>query len=233
MLGREEKRPETNEGKLVKRRWKRGSRFGNPLGRDQFLFMIRREKPIRGHTIMAMRILRFALPSFMAFIILFLGCQHAAIAYRLRREGLDPVLLPPTAGNHTSESDSIAVKQARQENANTADCDIAGELISLHWGNSTAYISFHSRAFLASDNQSPDQVGRGTYDDPFLALAKFRSDLTERQSKGCLSPIQSDRLRRAIVENLPLPPAIAYSLELGSYDVTGFIDLTPDFWGQL
>jgi len=169
----------------------------------------------------------------MAFIILFLGCQHAAIAYRLRRDGLDPVLFPPTAGNYSSELVSIAVKHARQRNPNTADCDIAGELLSLHWEKSTAEISFHSRAFFASDNASSNQGGRGIYIDPLLAIDKFRVDLSDRQSKGCLSLIESERLRRAIVENLPLPPEIAYFLQLGSYDVTGYIDLTPDFRMQV
>lgn len=182
---------------------------------------------------MAMRILRFALSLLTAFVILFLGCQHAAIAYRLRRDRLDPVLFPPTAGNYRSELVSITVKHARQRNPNTADCDITGELLSLHWEKSTAEISFHSGAFFASDIQSSNQVGRGIYVDPLLAVDKFRVDLTERQSKGCLSPMESERLRRAIVENLPLPPAIAYFLQLGSYDVTGYIDLTPDFRMQV
>jgi hypothetical protein len=182
---------------------------------------------------MAMRIVRFASSLFLAFIILFPGCQHAAIAYRLRRDGLDPVLFPPTAGNYRSESVSIAVEHARRRNPNTADCDVAGELLSLHWDKATAEISFHPRPFFTSDIQSSNQVGRGIYVDPLLALDKFRVDLTELQSKGCLSPTESERLRRAIVENLPLPPAIAYFLQLGSYDVTGYIDLTADFRMQV
>lgn len=180
-----------------------------------------------------MRILRFALSLLMAFIILFLGCQHAAVAYRLRRDGPDPILFPPTAGNYSSELVSIVVKHARKRNANTADCDVAGELLSLHWEKSTAEISFHSQAFFASDMQSSNQAGRVIYVDPLLAIDKFLVDLTERQTKGCLSTIESERLRRAIVENLALPPAIAYFLQLGSYDVTGYIDLTPDFRMQV
>lgn len=185
-----------------------------------------------------MRTLRFALS---IFIVLFLGCQHAAIAYRLRRDGLDPILLPPMAGDHPSESVSIAIKHARETNSTisstrgstTGDCDIAGELISLHWQKSTADISFHSQAFFANGNQSPNPAGRGFYVDPLLAIDKLRLDLTERQSKGCLSPLEGERLRRAIVENLPLPPAIAYFLQLGSFEVTGYIDLTPDFRMQV
>lgn len=209
---------------------------------------------------MAMRTLRFALSILAVFIILFLGCQHAAIAYRLRRDGPDPILLPPTVGDHPSESVSIAIKHARETNSTTIStigsttgsttdstswstsrstsrqtggpttggCDIAGELISLHWQKSTADISFHAQAFFTSESQSPGQVGHGLYVDPLLAIDKFRLDLTERQSKGCLSPVEGERLRRAIVENLPLPPVVAYFLQLGSYN-TGFIDLTPDF----
>lgn len=196
-----------------------------------------------------MRTLRFALSILVVFIILFLGCQHAAIAYRLRRDGLDPILLPPMAGDQPSESVSIAIKHARETNSTTTstmgsttgstsgstsgDCDIAGELISLHWQKSTADISFHAQAFFANENQSPNQVGRGFYIDPLRAIDKFRLDLTERQSKGCLSPLEGERLRRAIVENLPLPPAIAYFLQLGSFEVTGYIDLTPDFRMQV
>jgi len=184
-----------------------------------------------------MRTLRFALSILVVIILLFLGCQHAAIAYRLRRDGLDPILLPPMAGDHPSESVSIAIKHARETNSTTTstagsttgDCDIAGELISLHWQKSTADISFHSQAFFANESQSPNQTGRGFYVDPLLAIDKFRLDLTERHSKGCLSAVEAERLRRAIVENLPLPPAIAYFLQLGSFAVTGSIDLTPDF----
>lgn len=192
-----------------------------------------------------MRTLRFALSILVVFIILFLGCQHAAIAYRLRRDGLDPILLPPMAGDQPSESVSIAIKHARETNSTTisstgsttgstaglttGECDIAGELISLHWQKSTADISFHSQEFLAGANQSANQAGRGFYVDPLLAIEKFRLDLTERQSKGCLSPLESERLRRAIVENLPLPPVIGYFLQLGSFEVSGYIDFTPDF----
>lgn len=202
-----------------------------------------------GHRIIGVRTLRFALSILLLFFILFLGCQHAAIAYRLRRDGPDAILLPPSAGDQPSESVSIAIKHARKTNSTTTsstgssagsttasttgDCDIAGELISLHWQKTTADISFHSQSFITNENQSPNQTGRGFYVDPLLAIEKFRLDLTERQAKGCLSPLEGERLRRAIVENLPLPPAIAYFLQLGSFEITGYIDLTPDFRMQV
>jgi hypothetical protein len=180
-----------------------------------------------------MPIARFVSPILAALVILFLGCHHAATAYVLHRNGLEPILLPPTRGDNASQTFSVAIKGARQA-APKIDCDIAGDLMSLRWQGSTADVSFHSQPFFAiSADQSPNQIGRGMYLNPLVAIDKFRLDLAERQSKGCLRAIESERLRRAIVENIPLPPAVAYFLQLGSYDVTGYFDLTPDFRMQI
>jgi hypothetical protein len=171
-----------------------------------------------------------------AFAILFVGCQRAAMTYWLHREGPNPVLFPPTKGTHAPESSpsSIAIQQARQTAPKIVGCDIAGDLISLHWQGTTAYVSLHSQSFFtASVDQSPMQVDRGIYVDPLLAIEKFRVELADRQSKGCLRANESARLRRAIVESLPLPPAVAYFFQLGSYDITGYFDLTPDFRMQV
>jgi hypothetical protein len=163
-----------------------------------------------------------------ALLILFLGCHHAATAYVLHRDGLDPVLFPPR-GDNASQVLSVAIKDARQATPKI-DCDIPGDLISLRWQGSTADISFHSQTFFAiPPDQSPNQIGRGMYIDPLLAIDKFRLTLAERQAKGCLRATENERLRRAIVERFPLPPAIAYFLQMGSYDITGYFDLTPDF----
>jgi hypothetical protein len=175
-----------------------------------------------------MRVPKISL-SIAAFIILVFGCQRAAIAYRLRHDG---VLLPPTAADNTSQTVSIAIKRARHETQKTTDCDISGDLLSLHWAGSVAQIAFHSQSFFAPPNDSRSQGG-GMYVDPLIAISKFRSELVERQANGCLSEIENERLLRTIVETLPLPPAIAYFLELGSYDVTGYIDLTRDFRMQV
>jgi hypothetical protein len=179
-----------------------------------------------------MSITRFCSLASGAVLIFFLGCQHAAIAYRLRRDGFDPVVLPPTKADETSESLSVAIKHARHTIPKGVDCDIMGDLVSLHWANSTAQVSFQSRSLFAPD-QSPNQVGRGMYVDPFLSIDKFRLDLVERESKGCLSAVENERLRRAIVENFPLQPDLAYSLQLGSYSVSGYFDLTSDFRMQI
>ncbi len=186
-----------------------------------------------GYNQTLMPIARFVSPIVAGLVILFLGCHHAATAYVLHRNGLDPILVPPTRGDAASQTLSVAIKGARKANPKI-DCDVAGDLISLHWQGNTADVSFHSQAFFAiSADQSPNQIGRGMYLDPLLAIDKFRLDLAERQSRGCLRAIETERLRRAIVENLPLPPAIAYFLQLGSYDITGYFDLTPDFRMQI
>jgi hypothetical protein len=166
-------------------------------------------------------------------IALFLaGCSHAPMAYHLQREGLDPVLFPPTKLKQKTTATEIRVnlKNARTESVSAAACDVESNVMSLHWQGTTAAVSLHTQSFFTpTADQSPNQTGPGLYIDPLVAMEKFHNDLLDRQTKGCLRPDENTRLRRAIVENLPLPPAIAYFFELGSYDVTGYFDLTPDF----
>src|ERR1700719_715941 len=161
-----------------------------------------------------MRLTRLALTLTTALVILFLGCHHAAIAYVLRRDGLDPVVFPPARDGNASQVLSVAIKRVRKTTAKR-DCDIQGDLISLRWQGTTAEVSFHSQEFFAiSADQSPNQVGRGMYLDPLLAIDKFRSILAERQAEGCLRRIENESLRRAIAEHVPFPPAIAYFLPM-------------------
>jgi hypothetical protein len=180
-----------------------------------------------------MRAIRFCSLIVTAILIFFLGCQHAAIAYHLRRDGLDPIVLPPTTVGRISQSVSVALKHARRAAPEGIDCDVSGGLISLRWTKSTAEISFQSQSFFAPEPSSPNQMGRGIYVDPLLTIDKFRLALVEREAKGCLSAAEEERLRRAIVESLPLQPDIAYFLQLGSYSVSGYFDLTPDFRMQV
>src|SRR2546423_4220208 len=180
-----------------------------------------------------MRVAKYILTA--GFALLFLGCQHAILTYSLHREGGNAILFPPTKAARTSDgaSSSIAIKRARRGGARIAGCDIANDVISLHWHGETANLSLHSQSFFASADQSPMQIERGMYLDPLLAIEQFRVDLSDRQLRGCLRADESERLRRAIVENLSLPPAVAYLFQLGSYDVNGYFDLTPDFRMQI
>jgi hypothetical protein len=168
----------------------------------------------------------FALALFLA------GCSHAPMAYHLQREGLDPILFPPTKIKETTSTAEIHVnlKNARAQSTSVTGCDIEGSVLSLRWNKTTAVVSLRPQSFFTQTaDQAPNQTDRGLYVDPLLAMEKFHADLLERQTKSCLRPDENTRLRRAIVENLPLPPTIAYFFELGSYDVTGYFDLTPDF----
>jgi hypothetical protein len=167
-----------------------------------------------------------------ALVFFLTGCGHAPATYQLRRQGLDPVLFPPTKlKERASSSDiNVSLKNSRAQSSSVAGCDIDGTVVSLRWQGTTAVVSLRTQPFFAATaDQSADQTGRGLYVDPLVAMEKFQADLLDRQTQGCFSPAENTRLRRAIVENLPLPPAIAYFFELGSYDVTGYFDLTPDF----
>jgi hypothetical protein len=160
------------------------------------------------------------------------GCGHAPMAYQLRRQGLDPVLFPPTKLKETSSTSDVHVslKNSRVSSESGAACDIDGAVVSLHWQSTTAVVSLHEQAFYTTTaDQAPNQTDRGLFIDPLVAMEKFHVDLLDRQTKGCLRADENTRLRRSIVENLPLPPTIAYFFDLGSYDVTGYFDLTPDF----
>jgi hypothetical protein len=167
-----------------------------------------------------------------AFALFLSGCGRAPATYQLRRQGLDPVLFPPTKLKQTATASDIQVrlKNSRAHSQPGQPCDIDGTVVSLHWLGTTAVVSLRTQSFFAATaDQSPSQTDRGLYVDPLVAMEKFHSDLLDRQAKGCLSSAENTHLRRAIVENLPLPPAIAYFFQLGSYDVTGYFDLTPDF----
>ena len=180
-----------------------------------------------------MQIARLASAFAVSLVIFSIGCHHAATAYVLQRNGLDPIIFPPTQSDTSSQILSVAIKGARKSTVKT-DCDIPGDVISLRWRGNTADISFRSQAFFAtSSDQSPNQIGRGMYVDPLLAIDKFRLALSESQVRGCLRETENERLRRTIVEYFPLPPAIAYFLQMVSYDITGYFDLTPDFRMQI
>jgi hypothetical protein len=190
-------------------------------------------RTIRSQSMTALtKIIRSNSAALTLLALLISGCGHAPMAYQLRREGLDPVLFPPTQLKEktTAAEIRVSLKNARAQSESIAVCDIDGDVVSLHWQGTTAVVALHTQSFYApAADQSPNQSGRGLYVDPLVAMEKFHADLLERQTKGCIRADENTRLRRAIVENLPLPPTIAYFFELGSYDVTGYFDLTSDF----
>jgi hypothetical protein len=167
--------------------------------------------------------------------LLLSGCRLAPGSYNLHRDGGDAILYPPKVSRKpaTSSELRVSIKSARKRISDVPGCDIKDELISLGWQGTTAYVTLYSKSFFGSATDPGPAPTGGGYTDPLLALEKFRSDLLDRQAQGCLTPEESARLRRSLVEKLPLPSAVAYFFLLGSYDVTGYFDLTPDFRMQV
>jgi hypothetical protein len=164
------------------------------------------------------------------------GCQHAAMSYSLRRQGTDAVVFPPPKSGQPAESSpsSVILKNARQAAPKLSGCDISSDILALHWQGRTADVAYHwQTTFTAEADQSPMQAAPGMLLDPLLAIQKFRAELFDRQIKGCFSSSEAAHLRRDIVERFPLPPAVAYFFQFGSYDITGYFDLTPDFRIQI
>src|ERR1700743_3435960 len=92
------------------------------------------------------RVVQFLLVLFLA------GCSHAPMAYHLRREGLDPVLFPPTKVKETNTTAEIHItlKNTRARSDSDPRCAIDGDVLSLRWQGTTAAISLHPKSFFAS-----------------------------------------------------------------------------------
>lgn len=151
----------------------------------------------------------------------FVACPKAPLSYKLERSGTTPILIPPNLRSIDEKSPQLVsiVKNARRRVAGT-NCNIEGHVVTLHWNGKAAEIRMNSESYVAE---------RGMYLDPLQDIAKFHDELRERESKGCFSSTEARRIRRAVAERFPLPPSIAYRYALGSYDTTGFFELTPDF----
>lgn len=167
---------------------------------------------------------RFLVGAFLMFAAPFLvGCPKAPLSYKLQRWGTTTVLIPPDLRSTADEKSSQLVsnfKNARRRSVAGTNCDIEGHIVNLHWHGKTAELRMNSESYIAE---------RGMYLDPLQDIGKFHEELLERESKGCFSATEAQRIRRAVAERFPLPPSIAYRYELGSYDTTGFFELTPDF----
>jgi len=151
------------------------------------------------------------------------GCPKTPLSYQLRRSGTTAVLIPPILPSTADEKSPQLVsnlKNARRRSVAGTACDIEGHVVTLHWRGKTAEMRMDSESYIAE---------RGMYLDPLREIGKFHEELLERESKGCFSSTEARRIRRAVAERFPLPPSIAYRYEFGSFDTTGFFELTPDF----
>ena len=150
------------------------------------------------------------------------GCPKAPLSYKLERSGTTAILIPPNLRSIDEKSPQLVsiVKSARRMSVAGQNCDIEGHVVTLRWTGKAAEIRVNSESYVAE---------RGMYLDPLQEIDKFHDELLERESKGCFSSTEARRIRRAVAERFPLPPSIAYRYELGSYDTTGYFELTPDF----
>jgi hypothetical protein len=172
---------------------------------------------------LAVALLGFAAP-FLA------GCPKAPLSYKLQRWGTTTILFPPNLRSTADERSSQLVSNltnARRSSVAGTNCDIEGSVVALHWHGKAVEIRVNSESYIAERSEA--QSTAGMYLDPLQDIGKFNEALLERESKGCFSSTEGRRIRRAVAERFPLPPSIAYRYELGSYDTTGFFELTPDF----
>lgn len=164
-------------------------------------------------------------------LILTAGCAKASMTYSLQRWGTTTVIVPPNQKSTNENSSSLVVnfKNARRK-ATTTDCDTDG-LVALHWRGKAVEVKLRSESYVSERSEAPQSGGSmsGMYLDPLQDIATFHSQLLVLEAKGCLSSTEATRLRRTVSEKFPLPPLIAYRYQLGSYDTTGFFELTPDF----
>ena len=161
------------------------------------------------------------------------GCPNAPLSYNLRRWGTTTVLVPPNQRS-TNENSSLLIaklKNARRKSTSGTRCDAEGPVVALHWHGKALEIRVKAESYVAERteaSQSPGEVS-GMYLEPLQDIGTFHAQLLQLESKGCFSSVEARRIRRAVAERFPLPPSIAYRYQLGSYDTTGFIELTPDF----
>jgi hypothetical protein len=175
-----------------------------------------------------------ALLSTVAAIALLSGCRPAPLAYQLVRQGSNLLLIPPTqtaSVNVNAPSFNLVIKNARQIAPSTSKCDIESDLISLHWEGKTANVKLKSESYIVGSEPGDTALQRSQrmFLDPLLNIKKFRFDLANLETNGCLRPGESQRLNIALSEKLPLPTEAGYRFRFGGFDLTGIFDLAPDF----
>jgi hypothetical protein len=163
-------------------------------------------------------------------VALFSGCRPAPLAYHLGQDHSNLVLLPPQIVIANPSFD-LTIKNARQIPVSTSKCDIESDLITLHWVGKTAHVKLKEESYAVE----PESASAATQDsqrmflDPLQSIKKFRFDLANLETNGCLRPGESQRLNIALSEELPLSTEAGYRLRFGAFDLTGVFDLASDF----
>jgi hypothetical protein len=179
------------------------------------------------------RISKLLLFALMVILPSLAGCPNAPLRYDLQRWGTTTVLVPPNQRS-TNENSGLLIsklKNARRESSSGTRCDTEGPVVALHWHRKGLEIRVKAESYVAERTEASQSRGEvsGMYLDPLQDIGTFHGQLLQLESKGCFNSVEARRIRRAVAERSPLPPSIAYRYQLGSYDTTGFIELTPDF----
>jgi len=167
-----------------------------------------------------------------AFVLL-VGCRHAPVTYQLVRQGSTAILMPPTrTASDTASAYEVKIKDARAAELSRTGCDIEGPILTLHWDGNTARVGLTVTTYYTQPESEASRGGvpqPGMYLGSLQNLAEARSDVLNLETKGCLTPIEDQRMLRAVVEQFPLPTYVAYVFRLGTYGISGGLDLNSDF----
>ena len=159
------------------------------------------------------------------------GCRHAPLTYQLVPQGSSALLVPPTRTIiPNAPTFDLIINNARQAKGSPADCDIDGELISLHWDGRTANVKLKSESYIAEPESGGAVQGpQKMFLDPLLSIERFRNELENLETNGCLHSGESQRIHYLLSEKLPLPSEASYRFRFGSFELTGIFDLVSDF----
>jgi len=156
-------------------------------------------------------------------ISLILGGCLSRLNYSLVGRSPNTILVPPrSTPTEATRSFDAQIKHARSQHDSTRDCEITHGPITLNWRGDTADVR------LAPLDRNQGMLS-GARSDPTQIVDTFERALLDIESRGCLGPDQEFGLKQAITERLPLPVSLAQRLLFGSFDVTGFFDLTSGF----
>ncbi len=140
------------------------------------------------------------------------------------------LLIPPQAVPTTQ----LTLRNARsRRSAPDSKCRVELPKIRLEWARRTAHVTIAAdeveplRSISLSGGKGPSEAGVPLSD---LSWWKnFSSELSARESIGCVGAAESERLLQRIIDNLAMPSLLAFQLRYGNIADTGYFDLQPNF----
>jgi hypothetical protein len=137
------------------------------------------------------------------------------------------ILQPPRTG----KGPVLELNKARSVRSKDGGCEVREAQIRLAWRGRTARVSVDERAVAAAPEialKGP-QAAVGEQVRDLSWWPRFREALSRREAEGCLAHGEAEQVAGRIVQNLPLPPMLAYKLRYGDYLMDGHLDLGTQF----